>query len=331
MGIPTTDAAGNPVEPAQIDILDPAADPYVTAAAITASAIVAQLAKGGTTVATFAANAATDVVAGNPLGSTGGNTAAITAAATTVAGLSVVTNLTSGITNAGGTAPTVATTDATVKNNATSASTSIATLTGFAIAANTFNIGAVAATVAATGVVPAITGVPAAGVVVSIPLVDYGTGAGPLAQSITTSFDFDIADTASSRAISGTVSPVKVVPDGTPNGVTVTVPANATLTWSGTTAANTAVSGTATNLALDTVFTGPGFTVDANALLNKITAKINNTALNVLSTAGTFTYAFGMGINLGHENAGGTGIDQLFPASNTKVAGRAISGTITTN
>jgi len=132
--------------------------------------------------------------------------------------------------------------------------------------------------------------------------------------------------------IKGQINPVSLVADGA-GTVTFTVPANATLTWSGVTAAGTALNGTATNLALNTIFAtnNAGLTtIDLNGLLTQLQAKIGNADLNVLNIAGTFDYAAGFGVNIGWANATNNGIMNLFPTGNANVTGRAISGTITT-
>ncbi|MBN4060462.1 hypothetical protein JYT78_00175 [bacterium AH-315-I20] len=331
MGIPTVDASGNAVDPAQLDMFDTTADPAVVAAFLTASAVIADVVnKGNGTVADFATNAATDVAAGNAVGTAGGTTAAINTAATNVATIDLVANIASGVSSQGGTA-TVAATAAQV-TTATTAAATLTTLKGFVLNGNALTIGGVSATVAATGVASTVTGVPATGVTIAMTVKDLGTGTAPKATSASSSFDFWVKDTATTRMIKGQINPVSLVADGA-GTVTFTVPANATLTWSGVTAAGTALNGTATNLALNTIFAtnNAGLTtINLNGLLTQLQAKIGNADLNVLNIAGTFDYAAGFGVNIGWANATNNGIMNLFPTGNANVTGRAISGTITT-
>ena len=160
-----------------------------------------------------------------------------------------------------------------------------------------------------------------------------GTGTAPgAAATASSSLDFYVKDTAGSRMLKGQISPVTIVTDGS-GTVTFNVPASATLTWSGVTAAGTALKGTATNAVLDQVFTTTAAgvtTFDLNALLTKLQNKVGNADLNVLSIAGTFDYAVGIGVNFGLANTGNASIANLFPTTNANVTGRAISGTITT-
>ncbi|MDQ7004111.1 MAG: hypothetical protein Q9N67_03995 [Ghiorsea sp.] len=334
MGIPTVDVNGNAVDPVQLDLFDTTADPAVVAAFLTASAIVADVVNNGNgTVADFATNAATDVAAGNALGTAGGTTAAITTAATNVAAIDLVANVAAAVTAAD---PTVTATVATTAAAVTTATTTAATLTtlkGFVLSGNSFSVGGVAASVDAYGVAAAITGVAKNAVSVAMTVKDLGTGTAPNASSASTSFDFYVKDTATTRMIKGTINPVKLVADGT-GIVTFTVPAAATLAWSGVTAAGTSIAAaTATNLAANTIFNTDAAgvtTIDVNALLTLLQNKVNNADLNVLNIAGTFDYALGFGVNLGWANTTNDGIMNLFPTGNANVTGRAISGTITT-
>jgi len=334
MGIPTVDASGNAVDPSQLDIFDDTADPAVVAAFITASAIVADVVnKGNGTVADFAANAATDVSAGDALGTAGGTTAAITAAATNVAAIDLVANIASGVTAQDATIKPTVTASAADVTAATTAAATLTTLKGFVLNGNSLTIGGVSATVAATGAVSSVTAVPKAGVVIAMTVKDLGTGTAPgAAGTASSSLSFYVKDTAGSRMLKGQISPVKIVTDGS-GKVTFNVPASATLAWSGVTDAGTNLTGTASNAVLDQVFTTTAAGVtsfDLNALLTKLQNKVGNAALDVLSTGGTFDYAVGVGVNFGLANATNNGVVSLFPTNNANVTGRAISGTITT-
>ena len=335
MGIPTVDASGNAVDPAQLDLFDATADPAVVAAFLTASAVIADVVNnsGGTvSVANFATSAATDVSTGVALGTTGGTTAAITTSTTTVAAIDLVGNVGAAVQAAD---PTITTTTATTAAEVTTATTAAATLTtlkGFVLNGNAFTVGGISAAVDAAGLVAPIVGVPANGVSIVMTVKDLGTGTAPKATSASSSFDFYVKDANGSRMIKGTISPVTLVADGT-GIVTFTVPANATLTWSGVTAAGTALNGTATNVALNTIFNtnnAGATTIDLNGLLTQLQVKIGNADFNVLNIAGTFDYAVGFGAYIGWANATNNGVVNLFPTGNANVTGRAIYGTITT-
>lgn len=330
MGIPTQDASGNPVDPSQLDLFDTNADPAVTAAFLSASTLVAQIVNnGGGTVADFASNAAIDIAAGNSLGTTGNaTTAIINQAATDVAIIDwagVVANTYNGSV-LGVTAGAVST--------AASTQQSITVLKGFVLNGNALTIGGVNTTVAATGVASAVTGVPANAVTIAMTVKDLGNAAGngPAARTTSSDLDFYVKDVNSARMIKGTISPVTLVADGA-GVVTFTVPVAATLTWSGVTAAGTALNGTASNVALNTIFatdTAGLTTINLNGLLTQLQNKIGNADLNVLNTVGVFDYAVGFGVNIGWANATNNGVTNLFPTGNANVSGRAISGTITT-
>jgi len=333
LGIPTADAAGNDIDPSQINILDSALDPAIAAAAIRASATVAQLAKTGTTAAAFATAMANDVVAGNAPGtSLSGGTTTLTNANNAVSTINVVANLNAGLAAGGSTtAQITSTTDAAVQTNATTSGAAVTTLKGFALDSNSFVIDTQVATVAADGTVTVAATINKTNVVLLLPIIELPAGADRTFNS-TVAFEFDTPDLADTRRISGTINPVKITV--TAGRVTaVVVPANATLAWKGTTAAGTNVAGNSTNAVLNSVISvnGSNVMVNANSLLNTITAKINNADLNVLNTAGTFSYAIGFDFNVGTAAALNAGIAKLFPVStNANVSGRAIHGQITT-
>lgn len=120
------------------------------------------------------------------------------------------------------------------------------------------------------------------------------------------SLTLDIKDANGKRSINATLSDVVVTVSGT-KITAVTVPANATLTVNSATdsAGNTVTVGTLTNVAADTVATvdtSGNVAVDVSQLLSIIQNKANNTSLNVLNTAGTFSFTITFnGINLGQN------------------------------
>lgn len=340
-GIPTVDAKGNHVSPAAIDIFNPT-DPAIAASVLQVSAAVSSLITQGavTDVSAFAQAAATDIANGQPLGAPGTATAkaGVTAATVTAASQNVqanLANIASNIANATGTAPGVTATDL---QNATVANPTV--LRGMAMAGNTFTVGAVIYTVGKNGAATLAPGSPTStpknNVVLGFTFKDYTNANGNAASAGTdlTTLNFDIKSTGDKRHIQGTLSPVQVVRDGLGN-VSITVPAGATLKYTGTDSTGATVSGVATNIAANVIqANGNVVSIDANALLTTIQNKVKqvnpgNVQLQVLQTAGTFTFDFSVGVNVGHENVAGNGIDQLFPLSAT-TGGRGVHGTITT-
>ncbi len=214
--------------------------------------------------------------------------------------------------------------------------------TGFAINSNSVTIGSASGTLGiSSGVGTAtISGTTAnSNVSLSFNVLDFtnstGTGPGP-ATTYNTVFTFFFQPTSStdSRRISGTVSTVSVVTNGS-GGLTVSVPASATMTFSGTTATGSTVSGTVTNLATDSSFftagtttsSGTPVTINANTLLNLIQNRVGGSLLT-LTTSGTFNFAFGFSIPIGTANSGNTGPSQLLPQG-TNAPGYGFSGTMT--
>ncbi len=340
-GIPTTDAGGNPVDPTSVDIFNPATDPKVAAALISASATVSALINNGAVnnVSTFATAVAKDLKNGVAPGSAGsqsatvGATSAQLSSATTTVKNNASTILTNITTASGATTPVTTTTMQTAANNQPNP----ATLRGMAIALNQFTIGTAPNNVATYTIGTNGAATNAAGttvaknnVVVSFTFKDYtnATGNGASAGTDLTTFNFDIKSANDPRHIHGTLSPVQVVRDGT-GKVSITVPANAVLTYTGTDSAGVTVTGTATNVAANVIqATNSVVTIDANALLTTIQNKVNKQQLNILQTAGTFNFDFSVGLNVGLENGAGTGLSQLLPV--TATGGRGITGTITT-
>jgi len=337
LGLPTTDAYGNPVDPAKLNPLQ-TADPVNAAAnqqllVLSAALVDAYANSGAASVQALAASLATDVATGAPLGSSSGATTAINngIANANANAATIAANVSSAMAAAGATPP--ANLNATtLQSAATVAQKQVATtLKGYAIAGNSFTVGAATYTVDPYGVASTAGTTPYSNVVLGFTFNDYSGVTTPRTQSV--ALNFDIYSLNDSRRISGSLSQVDVYTDGVGN-VSVTVPANAVLTYSGIDAQGVTVSGTATNIAANVIQTlNNVVSIDANALLNTIQRKVqavnpNNVQLNVLNTAGTFAFEFGMGLNVGHENAAGNGIDRLFPL--TAVGGRGIRGTITT-
>lgn len=351
LNIPTVDKYGKAVDPAQIDILDPTADPAITTAAITAAAVVADLVNtsatsGITSVATFATKVATAVSTGTTVAA---QIPAVTASTAAVAAKPIITNLTTGVqaaataqaaanpTNAAAQAAVTAstttatvptgTTDAAAATTATAQTTALATLKGFALVLNQVTLGATPLTVGANGTIATAATAATTGLQFGMGINDLGAGNGPLAQTFNSTFSFGIKGTNNLRAIAGTISPVKVTADGL-GGVTITAPATAVLTYTGINTAGTAVSGKI--VGVPGVFTAAGGinTFDATAALNLIKGK----SAAVVLRPGTYAYELGVDFNLGIENAGGTALTSLLPLStNAAVSGRSIRGNITVN
>lgn len=183
-------------------------------------------------------------------------------------------------------------------------------LYGFSMDGNTFSVNGVTASVDVYGKASASTAT--AGVALNISFIfrDYtGNGAG----IYTSGFKFDIREAFGNRRAIGLISPVNIVT--TVGGqVSVTVPANALLTYTGTSAAGTMLNGTSTNVLANTITTSVGgvITLDANALLQTI-ANSSIANMNIFSTVGEFNYELGFDtIHMGHQNTTATGMDRLF-------------------
>jgi hypothetical protein len=211
---------------------------------------------------------------------------------------------------------------------------------GFAIRGNNVTIGAATATVNSAGTAT-VTGTTAkTNVLVGFNFMDYsnqaGTGpAGATTYNVVFNFSISPASGSDQRTITGTVTSVTVATNGT-GGVSVSVPANATMTFSGRNSAGATVTGSATNLTADSAFftsgtttaNGTPVTINANTLLNLISSKVGG-QLQSLNTAGTFNFSFGFSLPIGTENNGGTGISALFPQGSTTGFGYTFGGMIT--
>jgi len=297
----------------------------------------------GTNLNTFATFLATDISTGKVLGATSGGTATAVLATsqatanTTAANIAAI--ITTAITSANavagatqtpvdtGLAASLATAATTVVN------TSSTVLRGLAMSGNSFTVGAATYTVNNAGVATTVGSTSVNNVVLGFTLVDRGNaaGTGALAKTYSTSFNFKIKSTGDTRLIEGSISPVTVVTDGL-GAVTVTVPTNAVLHFSGIDSGNVAVaSATAgvTNLAANIIQTNASVvSIDANTLLNTIQSKVGNAQLNILQTAGVFSFDFSLGLNIGFLNPAGNALANLYPV--TATGGRGITGTLTT-
>jgi len=360
LGLPTKDKiTGKTIDPAKLDLSNTADTDFgdTNAKLLAVSAAIADTfnkSTGLTDVTTLLDSFATDIEKGNTLGTAadasgakgaGGATIAvqITTSITTVntSIATIVTNINKVITDTKGSTAVDTKLTATLTTAVTDVKADVqTTLKGFTLSGNTISETSVSSgqtwTINSDGTTT-VAGAPATGTAVTISGIlkdrtkDGTASAG--ASSSAATFSFYIASTGDSRKISGSLSPVNIVVDSA-GVVTVSVPANAVLTFSGTTTAGTTVSGTATNVSADTIITTSSltgvFSINASNLLATITNKINNNDLNILQTAGTFNFEFGFsGIEIGHETAGGS-LDTLFPATSTNVGGRVISGTIVT-
>jgi translation elongation factor EF-G len=172
-------------------------------------------------------------------------------------------------------------------------------------------------TPAATGVATCNGTASAGNPVLSFTLIDLTAAA----ATYSTTVSFSIADVApGKRTLTATV-PATLVADGL-GGVTLTVAANAVLTFSGTDNAGVAVSGTATNLAVNTIASVNNvITVDMGQLVSAAQAKAGNISqLANLTTAGTYDVTIGVGVPIGLNSAGV--MTGLFPLTS---AGRTIT------
>jgi len=341
LGLPTTDANGAAIDLSKLNVTS-TADTNLGAAnkqllAVSATYLDAVTNGASTSITTLVTSLATDVNAGQALGTDSSSTAIIkTSQATVITNAATISsNLTTAVTSAGGTADTTLAANLAAAATTTS-NTSAATLRGVAASGNTFTIGAVTYTIATTGAATAGAGtISASGVTLALTFKDYlntaGNGAGA-ATTYATSFSFNLDATTGTRAVSGSISPVNVVTDGAGN-VSITVPVSAVITYNGTDSAGLNVTGSTTNGTANIIQTsGTAVSIDANALLTTIQNKVGagNAQLLILGTAGTFTFGFGIGgLNIGIENGGATGVSQLLPVGTT-VSGRAVTGTLTT-
>ncbi len=199
-------------------------------------------------------------------------------------------------------------------------------LYGFAMNTNIFTVNNITSSVDVYGAATAVTALAANPLNISFQFRDY-TGNG--AKAYAPAFHFDIREPAGTRVAIGVITPVSITTTAT-GQVSISVPANAVLTYTGTSAAGTIINGTSTNVAANLISTSVQgiVSIDMNGLLRTI-ANNSIASMNIFATAGVFNYQFGFNrINLGHENATATGIDRLFDVGlNTST--RAIQGTIT--
>jgi len=330
LGLPTTDAAGAPIDLSRLDVTK-TADPNFAAAnkqllAVSATLLDAVANGAAASVTALTSSLATDVNTGQALGGSTGTTAIIqTSQATVVANAATIAgNMTTAVAGAGGT-PDTGLAGTLGAAATTSATTSASVLRGIALVGNTFTIGTgapVTYMVATTGAATAGVGnIPAGAVVLKLTLADDSNlaGIGPKIATYATTLNFRLASTGDTRIINGSLSPVNIATDGA-GGITATVPATAVLSYTGTTRAGLGVSGTATNVTAITSAANV-ISINANALATQI---------GIALTAGTYTFAFGIaGLNIGFEKAIPPGISQLLPIG-ASVGGRAITGTLTT-
>jgi len=296
---------------------------------------------------------ATDIRTGQILGSTTNTTAGLapntvtnTMQASTINVQNNVANIINNITNVINTANTAPTTTvltpvptltatqltSVVTNVASNANT---VLRGFTVANNQFTVGSVTYSVNSNGIATAGLGtILANNVVFGFNFKDYsnltGNGIGQ-ATTMPITLSFSIVSTGDSRQVSGNLFPVNVITDGL-GAVSLTVPANAVINYTGTDVNGLVVTGLATNIAANIIQTNAGIvTINANNLLKTIQNKLRaqTPTFNILQTAGTFNFNIGLGgINIGSENATATGLSSLFPTGT--VGGREISGTLVT-
>ncbi len=358
-GIKTTDASGNAIDPNKLDLTKTgdAALGAANAQLLVMSAALKSTAGTGSVdvVKNLIANLVADIKNGSALGTTGGKTAAINTAIITANtnAATLANNLTTAIqlvdsTRAALTTVQITNAAAAVTTNVTTAVKGFAlgagTVGGVALLKNQFSIGTGTTgantkkvyTIADNGGLAATTAtslIAKTDVVLKAKFKDYsnvtGTGNGT-ATTYNTTFSYYIKAQVGSRKIEGSLSPVKVTTDGAGN-VSITVPASAVLTFSGTDSQGAVITGTATNVGSNLIqASASALSIDANALLTSIQNKVGNTSLNVLTTNGTFDFEFGLGLNIGFDT--GSAMSGLYKTgtAGAKVSGRRIHGVITT-
>ncbi|MBF0281059.1 MAG: hypothetical protein HQM07_00595 [Zetaproteobacteria bacterium] len=368
LGVSTTDSSGKAVDPAKLNMMS-AADSKIAAELITASATVAKIlntanaanpATPTVTLATFAKNAATDIKAGAPLGTTATgsvNTAAIAtaqAAVTTLGSSAILSNLTTGVTNQastnGNAAPTSVTTALSSNvgpalTTAVTTQVSPAVVRGFGLEP-TFTVGTVAGSVASYTLTKTPVGLKSAtpvstkDIVLKFGFTDLNNATGMAAlgtvNTYNVPFNFQIKSTTGTQKVQGTIDQVLMEVDATGLVTAISIPTGAKLDYTAVTAAPAvtitgAVTNSAANSNIVTVANTPpvnNLTVDANALLSTINNKINNASVNLTTVliAGTYAFDFSMGLPMGLNN-GGT-MANLF-ATTPYINARGITGTIT--
>jgi len=186
-------------------------------------------------------------------------------------------------------------------------------ITGFAMGGNIFSVNNVATTVDSYGNAAAATAFPAQALNINFQFRDYYTAAAVTGATYNPTFKFDIREaTPGMRLAIGTIMPVTI--SSSFGQVSMSVPANATLNYTGRTAAGTQVMGVATNVAANIITTSTTtgvVTLDVNALLQTIAGK-SIASMNIFTTPGVFNYDIGFdSINLGHENLAGNAMDRL--------------------
>lgn len=198
---------------------------------------------------------------------------------------------------------------------------------GFAMRGNVFTVNGVTSSVDVYGTATASTALVATPLNIGFQFRDY-TGNGAMTYAPAFSFDIREAGLGKRRAI-GVIRPVTVVTTVT-GGVSMRVPANATLTYTGTSAAGTVIIGTSQNVAANLITTSTTgiVTLNINALLQTI-ANSSVASMNIFSSAGQFNYELGFDtVNIGHENITATGMDRLFDIGlNTST--RGVKGNLT--
>jgi len=184
---------------------------------------------------------------------------------------------------------------------------------GFAMAGNIFSVNNVSSTVDSYGNASVATAFPAQPLNIGFQFRDYYTAAAITAATYNPTFKFDIRETPPGMRLAiGTISPVTI---STMAGqVSVSVPANAILNYTGRTAAGTLVNGVATNLGANIITTSTTtgvVTLGVNALLQTIAGK-SIASMNIFTAPGIFNYDIGFDtIDLGHENIAGNAMDRL--------------------
>ncbi|MDQ6975929.1 MAG: hypothetical protein Q9M22_05100 [Mariprofundaceae bacterium] len=196
---------------------------------------------------------------------------------------------------------------------------------GFAMNTNIFTVNGITSSVDVYGTATSSTALAAAPLNIAFQFRDY-TGNGAMAYQ--PAFSFNIREVTGLRRAIGVITPVAITTTAT-GQVSINVPANATLSYTGTSAAGTVINGTSQNILANLITTSAQgiVTLNINALLQTL-ANNSIASMNIFSSAGTFNYELGFNsIDLGHENATATGIDRLFNVGlNTST--RAIKGTI---
>ncbi len=289
LGVSTTDSSGKAVDPAKLNMMS-AADSKIAAELITASATVAKIlntanaanpATPTVTLATFAKNAATDIKAGAPLGTTATgsvNTAAIAtaqAAVTTLGSSAILSNLTTGVTNQastnGNAAPTSVTTALSSNvgpalTTAVTTQVSPAVVRGFGLEP-TFTVGTVAGSVASytlTNTPVNLTSTPPVSVSTKDIVLKFGftalndsTGTAALGTAVlggvntyNVPFNFQIKSISGTQKVQGTIDQVLMEVDAAGVVKAISIPTGAKLDYTAVTAAPAVtITGAVTNSA----------------------------------------------------------------------------------